>query len=161
MATGKSTIGKKLSKKLDMDFLDTDEWIEKTENRKISNIFKEKGENYFREVETKTLEALENKENMVLSTGGGIVERKVNFELLKKMGTVIWLNGNKNTIIRNLKSSKEERPLLKVKNIEEKIEELLNKRIEKYKQVSQYTVDIDNKSIEEVIGNILLNLNKV
>ncbi|SHK12429.1 shikimate kinase [Tepidibacter formicigenes] len=161
MATGKSTIGKKLSKKLNMNFIDTDLLIEEKENMNISNIFKEKGESYFRDLETSILRNILDKEGIILSTGGGIIEKEYNINLLKKIGTVIWLKANKDTIIRNLKTSNIQRPLLKTENIAEKINNLLNNRIDKYKKASDIIIKVDDKNIQEVVFNILLNLNKV
>lgn len=161
MATGKTTIGEVISKKLNMELVNMDSIIEKEQNTSISNIFSEKGEDYFRDLETKMLKDCVQKKNIILSTGGGIIERECNLELLKKIGTVIWLNGNRKTIIKNLKSSSEERPLLKDQDIEEKVDFLLEKRFNKYKCASDIEVDINNKSVEEVVSIILLNLNKI
>lgn len=161
MATGKTTIGEIISKKLNMEFVNMDSLIEKEENTSISNIFSKKGEDYFRDLETKILEICTEKEKIILSTGGGIIERECNIDILKKIGTIIWLNGNKKTIIEHLKTSNEERPMLKDENIEEKVDILLKKRFSKYKYASDIEIDINDKSIEEVVSIILLNLNKI
>ena len=158
MATGKTTIGRELSKTLGFDFIDTDVEIEKNEKMKISHIFEQMGEDYFRSLETNMLKKYINKKNIILSTGGGIIVKKENIELLKKVGIVIWLNGNKKTIIKNLKYSDIDRPLLRDSNIEEKIDELLGKRYDIYKQSCDIEININDKNIQEVTREILFNL---
>lgn len=161
MATGKTTIGESLSQKINADFIDTDLLVEEIENMSINNIFKQKGEIYFRDLETFILKKIVGRENIVLSTGGGIIEKDINIDLLKKIGIVVWLNASKNTIIRNLKMSNIQRPLLENENLDKKITALLNNRIDKYKKASDIIVDVDDKNIQEVVFSILFNLNKV
>jgi len=159
MAVGKTTIGRELSKKLNFDFIDTDIEIEKNEKMKISDIFEKKGEDYFRNLETNMLKNSIDKKNIILSTGGGIIVRKENIPVLKNIGTVVWLNGNKKTIIKNLKYSDINRPLLKnSNNIEEKINEFLSKRYDLYKESCHIEIDINDKNIQEVTSEILFNL---
>ncbi|OPJ55621.1 shikimate kinase [Alkalithermobacter paradoxus] len=161
MAVGKSTIGKEVSKVLNMKFIDTDKEIEKKENMNIDNIFKQKGEKYFRDLETKIIENMLCEKNIVLSTGGGIIEKDYNSKLLRQIGTVIWLDANKDTIMNNLSKSKEERPLLKECNIEERINSIMSRRLQKYKNASHIIIDTNNKSVDEVVCDILFNLNKL
>jgi shikimate kinase len=159
MAAGKTTIGRELSKKLDFSFIDTDIEIEKNEKMKISDIFEEKGEDYFRNLEAKILKDSINKKNIILSTGGGIIVKKENIPMLKNIGTVVWLNGDKKTIIKHLKSSDIDRPLLRdPSTIEEKIDELLSKRYDIYKQICDLEININDKNIQEVTSEILFNL---
>ena len=89
--SGKTTIGKKLAKKLNYKFIDTDAVIKEEENMSIKKIFKLKGEKYFRKKEQQVLNKFKTIENCVISTGGGIIRKKSNQILLKKMGIVIWL----------------------------------------------------------------------
>ena len=84
-ASGKSTIGKMLADEIEYKYFDADHHLEKQENRKISDIFAEDGEDYFRNLETKYLGELAQKENIIISTGGGAVKRKENIDLVKKM----------------------------------------------------------------------------
>ncbi|CAH2212947.1 shikimate kinase [Tepidibacter aestuarii] len=161
MATGKSSVAKLLSKKLNMEIIDTDIYIEQKENMSISEIFNKKGEEYFRDLEKQSLEILSNKKNIILSTGGGIISNDQNIELLRKIGKVVWLKARTDTIIRNLKKSKIKRPLLMVENKEQKIESLLKSRLDKYSRCSHFEIDIDDKNIDEVVSNILLSLPKI
>ena len=90
-ACGKSTIGYWLSKKIGYPLLDTDKYLEEKENRIISDIFSNEGEEYFRNLETKYLKELSEKEGFIISTGGGAVKKKENIDILKKNGIVIFL----------------------------------------------------------------------
>ena len=83
-ASGKSTIGKLLSKKINYEYYDADKYLERKENVKISTLFSEKGEEYFRNLETKYLRELSQKNGIIISTGGGAVKREENMKILKE-----------------------------------------------------------------------------
>lgn len=161
MGTGKSSVSRLISKKLNMELIDTDIYIERNENMSIEKIFEKKGEKYFRNLEKQSLEILSNKKNIILSTGGGIINNEKNIELIRKMGKVVWLKASTDTIIRNLEKSKIERPLLKVENKQQKIESLLKSRLDKYSRCSHFEIDTDGKNIDEVVSNILLNFGEI
>ncbi|MBR5614663.1 MAG: shikimate kinase [Clostridia bacterium] len=107
---GKSTVGRYLAKALGVDFVDCDSVIEQTEGTEISKIFNEHGEEYFRKLETQALKKLSAAKNSVIATGGGCVERRENFEILKDCGTVIFINRPLEDILGDIDTSK--RPLL-------------------------------------------------
>ena len=92
MGTGKSTTGRNLSEKLDFDFYDTDKLIEKVEGRKIKDIFEQDGEDYFRQKESEALSETKILRNVVIATGGGIVEKEENRLFLKNEDKVIFLD---------------------------------------------------------------------
>ena len=157
MGVGKTSVGKKLAKKLDFKFIDTDYEIEKLENKTISQIFEDYGEEYFRSLETKVLKNSLKEKNIIISTGGGIITNKENYEILKNEKNVIFLDASVETIISHLYNEINKRPLLKnSKNLSDKIEELLSIRYEKYKEVSDILIKVDNKNIDEVISQILV-----
>ncbi|MCS7171294.1 MAG: shikimate kinase [Aquificaceae bacterium] len=91
MCSGKSTLGKLLSKKLSWEFLDVDMEVEKSEGMPIMEIFEKKGEDYFRSLELETLKTLAKKEKVIISTGGGLGANKEAMEFMKKKGLVVWL----------------------------------------------------------------------
>jgi len=162
MASGKSTVGKKLAKKLFLPFIDLDDYIEKKEKKSISTLFKEKGEIYFRRIEHKYLKELLNaKEDFVLSLGGGTPCYAGNMELIKKSEAIaIYLKASIKTITGRLLSAKRRRPL--VANIDEdKIAEFVAKhlfeRSEFYEQAT-YKVIIDDKTVDEIITEIRILL---
>jgi len=157
MGVGKTSVGKKIAKKLDFKFIDTDYEIEKLENKTISQIFEDYGEEYFRSLETKVLKNSLKEKNIIISTGGGIITNKENYEILKNEKNVIFLDASVETIISHLYNETNKRPLLKnSKNLSDKIEELLSIRYEKYKEVSDILIKVDNKNIDEVISQILV-----
>ena len=161
MGCGKTSVGKRLSNLLDMEFVDIDEEIVKYENKTIADIFEERGESYFRDVETLVLSKYVDKDNLIISTGGGIIEREANESLLRRLGKVIWLCCGDEKIISNLKNSSETRPLLLVEDPQKRIQELYSKRRPKYEKASNIKILTDDKNVDEVASNILLNINKI
>jgi len=154
MGSGKSTIGRILAQKLKYKWVDMDVEIEKGENKTISKIFEEKGETYFRDLETEYLKRLTKQTNNVISTGGGIVLKEENRALLKKIGTVVFLHADSAQIIENLKDDSK-RPLLKGDNPEEKIIQLLDERESTYLNSANIIIQTTGKSIEHVVEEII------
>ena len=154
MASGKTTIGKLLSEKLCMDFIDTDYYIEDKEKISIKYIFENYGEDYFRKVESNTLKYLIDKKNIVISTGGGIINSRENIDLLKKIGTIIFLDTPQIEIKKRLENSTN-RPLNKSNKF---VEALYKKRYDSY----FYSADIIIKSSTsvEACNKIIYKLNE-
>ena len=98
MGTGKSLVGKVLEEKTGFPRFDTDEMISLRLGMPIDEIFAKRGEEYFRNQETETLRSLPRKEPAIIVTGGGIVLRAENIDLLKQMGTVVWLDADGATL---------------------------------------------------------------
>ena len=134
---GKSKTGHKVSEKLGYRFVDLDNRIEQ-QYGPISDIFASFGEDYFRNLETKTLKNLANSSNTVISCGGGIILRKENKEIMKN-GVVIFLDGSIELIKEHVEAS-DKRPLLKTKSVEE----LYNERIYLYNLFADYTLKYEN-----------------
>eukprot|EP00831_Metopus_contortus_P025426 TRINITY_DN21910_c0_g1_i1.p5 TRINITY_DN21910_c0_g1~~TRINITY_DN21910_c0_g1_i1.p5 ORF type:complete len:135 (+),score=31.02 TRINITY_DN21910_c0_g1_i1:481-885(+) len=107
---GKTTIGRIISRELKINFYDMDEYIEKITGKKISELF-EKGEDYFRSIETSMCIELSKKNNSIISTGGGVVKNKNNIDYLKENGIIIFVDRPVENIIEDVDISK--RPLLK------------------------------------------------
>ena len=155
MGSGKTTIGKALEKKTDMAFVDTDELIEAYEGCKISNIFADKGETYFRRLENETLKKLVTGTNFkIISTGGGIVINKVNIPLLKQLGKVFYLRIKPETVVERLEGDKT-RPLLIGEDKLVKVERLMTGRKELYEMAADKTIDADGLSVSEIVCGIL------
>jgi shikimate kinase len=154
MGAGKTTIGKKLSKALNWEFIDTDAYIEEEQGRKISDIFAEDGERAFRDMETDLLKRLQNGENQfVLSVGGGMPVREENRALLRNLGTVIYLKISKEEIIRRVSGDKK-RPLLQGGDLEEKVTNLMNVRECIYIETAHVEIVTDGKTPEQVVKEI-------
>lgn len=113
MACGKSTVGKVISELCNMQYIDTDDFIEKKKNMKISDIFANFGEEYFRQLETNAAKELSETENAVVSTGGGFVINKENIDILRKNGQIVYLNTDFEIIMNRLKNNAGGRPLAK------------------------------------------------
>ena len=155
MGCGKSTIGIKLSYKLHMTVEDTDKWIEKKEGKSITDIFAENGEAYFRGVETQCMKALTDQPGChIISTGGGMPLREENRPLLKKMGHVIYLKAEPETIWGRL-SGDTTRPLLQCENPQKKIQTLLAERNPIYTEAADSVIEVDGKDTDTIIEEIL------
>ncbi|WP_071125285.1 shikimate kinase [Leptotrichia massiliensis] len=150
-ACGKSTIGYWLSKKIGYPLLDTDKYLEEKENRIISDIFSNEGEEYFRNLETKYLKELSEKEGLIISTGGGAVKKKENIDILKKNGIVIFLNREINDIS---KENHKHRPLLQDIN---NIQKLYDERIDLYKKYSDIIIK-NNDDMSIIVDRIITAL---
>lgn len=155
MGAGKSTVGRLLASLLGCQFLDTDEWIEKEQGRKISDIFAQDGETAFRDMETALLENLQNgKEDLVLSIGGGMPVREENRALLRNIGTVIYLKTSKEEIIRRVSGS-QNRPLLKGGVLEERVTSLMNAREQIYVETAHMEILTDGKDPQQLAEEII------
>ena len=159
MGTGKSTTGRNLSEKLDFDFYDTDKLIEKAVGRKIKDIFEQDGEDYFRQKESEALSETKTLRNVVIATGGGIVEKEENRLLLKNEDKVIFLDSTPERQYERTKDSKK-RPLLNDGDSLEILKKLYEKRFNFYEAVSKIKISMDNLNTEEILKKIIKFLNK-
>ncbi|CAI3199045.1 MULTISPECIES: shikimate kinase [Clostridium] len=146
---GKTTLGKILNKELSMEFYDMDNYIERKTDKKISELF-EKGENYFRDIESLACEELSKNKNVIISTGGGVIKRKENIDFLKENGIVIFIDRSVDDIIGDVDISK--RPLLK--EGKEKVLKLYEERYLLYKNYADEIV-VNNKNIEDTKNKII------
>lgn len=155
MGCGKSTVGRRLAETLNYEFMDTDAWIEKCQGMTISEIFKLKGELYFRDLETETLrELLEEDKEYVISVGGGVPLREENRRILRKLGKVIYLKAIPETIYNRIKGDVT-RPLLQTANPKERITEMLGDREEKYLAAAHEIVSVDGKDVSKVLDELM------
>lgn len=145
---GKSTIGYELSKKLSMEFVDIDTYIEKSENMTISSMF-EISEEYFRQIESKYVEKISELKSTVISTGGGVVKNESNMLLLKSNSVIIYINRKTEDIIKDIDTSN--RPLLKDKR--ERLYELFNERHSLYQKYCDIEV-LNNSDISYIVDKI-------
>ena len=156
MGSGKSSIGKILAKKIDFKFIDTDKLIEIQEGTKIKEIFNSKGESYFRDLEVEVLEETLTAQIAVIATGGGIVEREKNRLLLENEKNVFFLNSSVKRQFERTKDS-DKRPLLNKGDNFQTLRELYKKRLPYYENVSRYEIEMDNKTNEEIVEQIIKN----
>ena len=150
MGVGKTSLGKKLAKKMGYDFLDTDKLIEQKTGLTIPEIFEQNGEAYFRKLERNCVEEIKVIQNTVISVGGGLPCFGDTMDSLKSFGITIYLKLEAKEIARRLAESKIERPLLNGHSgddIERYIEEKLKDREPFYSQ-AQYTLRPDRFFLE-------------
>lgn len=153
MGSGKTVVGRLLAQRLNKEFVEMDEVIEKEEGKKIVDIFAKEGEDYFRRLEKNLLNKLSKRANLVVSCGGGLICNEKNLRLLKKSGIIILLKAKASTIYERTKKYTH-RPLLNVDNPFKKIEELLARRKPYYDQ-AHYAVDTDKLLPEDIAEKII------
>jgi len=159
MGSGKTTIGKQVSKSLDMEFFDTDHAVEVKTGVNIATIFELEGEEGFRLREHNLLVDLIDNQKKVIATGGGIVLNGENRKLLRQLGTVVYLRSNIKDLILRLKNDKT-RPLIQNVNLDEKFNELYKERDPLYIEVADYIINTKNKKVSDIKNEILELLNK-
>ena len=159
MASGKTTIGRKLAKKTSKKFYDSDKEITKSTGAEIPLIFEIEGDSGFRKRETKIISKLVLLKNIVLSTGGGAILTKENRKMLVENGIVIYLKSSARNIFNRTYEDKS-RPLLQGNDRLSKIEEILNERGPIYKSVANEIIETDNFVVEEIIHEILERIKK-
>ena len=154
MGSGKTTIGKILSEQTGISAIDLDNFIENKENENISEIFKTKGEQYFRTVEANTIKELtQTTSSQILSLGGGAFENEQTRELLLKNSTVIYLETTPEEIFKRIKKTNN-RPLLKNNMTIEKISEIMTKRKNNY-NLAHNKILTDGKTPSKIAEEIL------
>ena len=164
MASGKSTLGKKLAKKLNYDFIDLDDFIENKENMSVSDIFKSKGEIYFRKQESVYLKKiLQKKNNIILSLGGGTPCFGNNMELILNTTNArsIYLKASIPKLVKKLIEKKNKRPLIAHIETSEALTEFVAKhlfeRAQFYNQ-SEIKIITDDKTKKGIVKEIILQL---
>lgn len=157
MGTGKSRVSRVLAKNLNRDFYEMDEIIEKKEGISITEIFSQKGENYFRRLEAKVLKELSLKQKIIVSCGGGVVIDDDNIEVMRKTGVLICLRAKPETILNRVKDDNN-RPLLVVPDPLSKITTMLDERSGYYAKCDNF-VDTDGLSVDDVAKKVLTIIN--
>ncbi len=164
MASGKSTLGISLAEKFNLSFIDTDQIIEKQEEKTVSQIFELSGESRFRELELECIDSIKELENYVLSVGGGLPCYNNMMDELNDMGLTIFLDIDKEQIYQRLQSELFNRPLLKKmasNELKSYIEELYAKRRETYSK-AKFVVCFNSESVQESLIKLinLINLHQ-
>ncbi|SDB44657.1 shikimate kinase [Flavobacteriaceae bacterium MAR_2010_188] len=164
MGSGKSTVGSNLAEKLSYKFIDLDHFIENKEGKTIKQIFSDSGAIYFRKLETTVLkEVLDSTENIVLALGGGTPCYGNNLDIIKSSNSVtsIYLSGTIPYLSERLFRERHKRPLIAEINEKEALMEFIGKHLferSQYYFQADYKVDIDQKSVDDLISEISLLL---
>lgn len=147
MGCGKSSIGRNLSKILDIEFIDMDRFIETKEELTVSEIFAQKGEAEFRRLETEAIKELMKKDNIVVASGGGTVMNPLNVEEFHKGNAKIYFLDVPLAALQERLKNDKRRPLLQKPNRRKVVEELYNERYEKYLNASDVRIDAGAPSL--------------
>ena len=159
MGAGKSAVGKIVSEYLKLEYYDLDDLIEVEVGMSISEIFEKYGEEDFRDIETKILKSLSQRDGQVVATGGGVILREVNWNFMKSNGITVYLKASIDKLWNRIKDDKS-RPLLKVDNPYNKMKELLSFRSPLYEK-ADIIIDIDNLTAEEVAKEVISSLKQL
>jgi shikimate kinase len=153
-SSGKSTLGRQLAKRLDYQFVDMDELIVNQELSSISDIFKYKGEDYFRKVESKVLKGIKPNQKLIIATGGGVPCFFDNMDFIKTNGISIFLNVSPEDLLKRIqKSDGNNRPLIDKKKSNEVLLNELKERYEnRLKFYEQADIQIDGSiDVEQIL----------
>lgn len=153
MGSGKSSVGRMLTKRLQRPLIDTDQKIEKDYGKKIPEIFAEQGEEGFRKIEQDVIAEVGRMEGVIVSTGGGSVLRKANVDSLRQNGILITLTASPEVIIERV-SRKKNRPLLNRPDRDEFIRKLMAERKPFY-DVADIVIDTSGNELHEVVRKII------
>ncbi|MGY5356027.1 shikimate kinase [Wenyingzhuangia sp. IMCC45467] len=161
MGCGKSAISNALSKSLNLKRIDLDDYIEARENKSIANIFADKGEIYFRKLETSCLqELLDNKEEFILSLGGGTPCFGNNMEIINQKSTSVYLSANIPTLVERLLPEKTKRPLI-ARISDDELAEFIGKHLFERRHFylqAKIAVSVDHKAVQVIADEIVKSL---
>ena len=159
MGSGKTSIGKKLSKMMKFDFIDTDHIIENRTGVDIPTIFEHEGEEGFRKRENSILRELSNIKNTVVGTGGGIIISHENRKIIKNLGFVVYLTASIKELTYRTEQDKS-RPLINSTNTQEVIANLIKERQEFYEKTSNIKISTDNYDTVKISKIIIKDYEK-
>ena len=160
-ATGKTSTGKALAEKLGILFIDADEELVRIEGRTVAEMVADKGWDYFRDRESEVLKQISSSESCVVATGGGVILRPENIDVMQKTGRVIWLKAGIETIAARMTGdvmTANQRPSLSGKGVIDEIRDVLEQRLPLYEKAAQLVIDTDGKNPEQVCDEIYLRI---
>jgi|TARA_B100001971_G_C18267438_1_gene594870 shikimate kinase len=151
--TGKTAVAEELGEKLNKKIISIDKEIEK-KTGSIKDYVEKNGWDAFRDIESQIIENIKT-ENAIIDCGGGFIEREINIQNLKANGVIIWLKASVPIIKERIKDNEDRPSLTGEQSFTDEIEGVLEKRNPTYKKAADYEIDTDNKSIEEIAGEII------
>jgi shikimate kinase len=158
MGVGKTAVGKVLARKLDKKFVELDSLIEEKAGKSISEIFQQKGEIAFRELEIETTKEVAQRKNQVIACGGGVALNKINIDRLRKESILVYLTASPELILKRVSTGRRERPLLKTSNQALTIQELLRFRKPFYERAADIKIDTTGIDIDIVADQIIAKI---
>jgi len=160
MGVGKTTIGKRLARRLDKKFVDSDREIEKRTGASINLIFDVEGEQGFRDRESRLIDELTSDRGIVLATGGGAILADTNRKILKDRGIVVYLAATPELLLKRT-AYDQNRPLLNTDDKPGRIKSLLSERTPLYAAIADISVTVDRMTIRQVLDEITDYINKI
>ncbi len=148
---GKTTIGKLLAKKLQREFFDMDEWIGKEEDVAIADLVKKKGWDFFRNLEREAIHELSQKNNAIISTGGGVLQYFDNAKKLKETGKLLHLTASVVTLEKRLREQTERPSITGIDPLDE-LATLWKSRRPVYEENADLVIDTEGKSVEKIVN---------
>ncbi len=161
--SGKSAVGRRLAAYLGLKFVDIDDLIEEGQGAPISDIVKSHGWGHFRKVERNTIEEISKEDRIIVAPGGGAVLDTDNVKALRKNGFIIWLQADKQTLLKRLNQdpgTNTRRPTLTGKGTSEELKEVLSLREPIYRRVSDIQIDTSTLDVDSVVERVLAIVDK-
>lgn len=152
---GKSAVGRRLAARLGRTLVSTDAEIVKRAHRTIPEIVAKEGWEYFRDVESDICRELAGHDQLVIDTGGGAILRTQNVEVLKKNGTVFWLETSVGTITKRIGGDTQRPSLTGTKSFVDEIQDVLQERTPKYQGAADHVIKTDDRSIDQMVEALL------
>jgi shikimate kinase len=153
--TGKSAVGEILAASLRMKYVGMDAEIVKRAGMSIPRIVEKYGWQKFRDLESEEAQELSRSDNIVIDTGGGVIETPGNIEALKTNSCIFWLKASADAIVSRIQGDTERPSLTPGKTFTEEVTEVLERRTPKYKSAAQYEIDTDGSTPEQVADRII------
>ena len=152
--TGKSVVGALLATRLGMRYIGMDAAIVERAGMAIPEIVEKYGWPRFRDMESAEARELAGLDNLVIDTGGGVIERPENIEVLKKSALIFWLKARVDTIVARIQGNSQRPPLTSGKTFTEEVAEVLERRMPKYKGAAHYEIDTDAMTPDQIAERI-------
>jgi shikimate kinase len=158
--TGKSTVGKILGQRLDRKVVSTDAEIVQEAGQSIPHIVEQLGWDHFRELETQMCHKLQDHTNLIIDTGGGLILKEENTNILKVNGIFFWLTAEVPTIVKRISGDTQRPSLSGTKTFIEEIEDILKDRSPKYQAAADHVIPTDRTSPDQIVDSILSLISK-
>ncbi len=158
--TGKSTVGTLVSKELGWNYVSTDAEIIQRAQLSIPEIVQQSGWDYFRDLESAVCKDFSQQDHCVIDTGGGIIVKDENIQVLKPNARIFWLTATVSTITQRIEGDTQRPSLTGGKSFVDEITEVLNERSLKYQAAADYIISTDHSTPEAIVAKILVHLHK-
>jgi shikimate kinase len=153
--SGKTVVGELLATRFQMPYIGMDDMIVERAGMPTKEIVDKYGWPRFRDMESEIVQEVSGRDNVIVDTGGGVIERPENIEALKKNACIFWLKGSVDTIVLRIQTCTERPSLTPGKTFTEEVAEVLERRTPKYKSAADYAIDTDGLSLEQIADKIV------